>query len=550
MDSFGNYEVDPNGYKEINSGWGAIVANEDPNVPAFREYVLFFHDDLGNNKIKGLIEENPRAISYRTEPFSDIFNSRKDGTRPRTDGDQPFTVNDRSLAYSAYTYGDSSTPHPRFYVGDPMRYRIVHGGTGDQFHVFHHHAHRWRFQPNIQEKEAKNGKPNLTNPSKWGRPQFPEQPDVTTSTSLRIDSQTLGPGETFDVFIEGGAGGVQRTVGDVLVHCHIIDHVTQGMWTYARIYNTLQRRTTYQPGLAPLPDRVDKDSRPPIAVDSATLAKNVRAGNGPVPVNGPLAGKRLTSVNNELLLYIRAQLPTPGKPKCDEWADDRGDREGGGTKINRANVWNWTTVEDQNGDSIFLGEPYDARCDGKAPAVNFADGFPTFGEGIGVDRKEELNGGPLREPKLLFNPKDGRLAYPFLLPHAGRRPPFAPKHKLVRPEKPGGKYKVINDPLHQGTAYLGPTFGRNDPGYPLGVSTGSGLVPEEAEQARANVKHYDIVALQLLIDYATFSGAMVDPNEFGTRISGEAVGAGQGGRKIVFTGIDGDTSSWHATING
>ena len=35
-------------------------------------------------------------------------------------------------------------------------------------------------------------------------------------------------GEVFDVEMEGGAGGVQRTVGDVLYHCHIIEHVVEG----------------------------------------------------------------------------------------------------------------------------------------------------------------------------------------------------------------------------------------------------------------------------------------------------------------------------------
>ncbi len=39
--------------------------------------------------------------------------------------------------------------------------------------------------------------------------------------STRIDSQTMGSGEVFDVEMEGGAGGVQGTVGDVLFHCHM-----------------------------------------------------------------------------------------------------------------------------------------------------------------------------------------------------------------------------------------------------------------------------------------------------------------------------------------
>ena len=108
-----------------------------------------------------------------------------------------------------------------------MRYRIIHGGTGDQFHVFHHHAHRWRFQNGVIETGAPKNSANLDSTSKFALPQFAAQPDLTKSLSTRVDSQTLGPTETFDVFMEGGAGGVQRTVGDVLLHCHIIDHVVR-----------------------------------------------------------------------------------------------------------------------------------------------------------------------------------------------------------------------------------------------------------------------------------------------------------------------------------
>ena len=35
---------------------------------------------------------------------------------------------------------------------------------------------------------------------------------------------------------------------------------------------------------------------------------------------------------------------------------------------------------------------------------------------------------PGSRPALLFDPRTGRLAYPFLHPHLGKRPPFAPQH--------------------------------------------------------------------------------------------------------------------------
>lgn len=508
---YGDYEIDESGYLPIESGWGAIIANEDPTIPAFREYVIFFHDDLGSGnqaKVKN-IQGEPRALSYRTEPFENTFGI----TAPETV--RPFAVNEKSMAYSAYTYGDASTPHPRFYVGDPMRYRIVHSGMGGEFHVFHHHAHRWRFQPNLKETNAGGGRANETRTSKFGRPESPGQPDATDPVSTRVDSQTLAPGETFDVVMEGGAGGVQRTVGDALLHCHIISHVTLGMWTYNRVYNTLQQPTTYQPGLAPLPGPhgLPRDRLlPPIAVDSVTLAEMARDPKAPktIPVSGPLAGKEILDVVNVLYPFLKNQLPPQGKPVADEIARTHKDHTDT-TPINRANVWPWTTVP-AGPNLLFLGEKYDS--DPASPSrVKFGIGFPTVGEGVGVDRKENGPAGPLDRPRLLFNPRDGRLAYPHLLPHAGRRPPFAP-----RPT-----------PQTQGTAYLGPRIKPEDPGYPFGAPTGGGLAPHNAP-----VKHYDLVALQVPggIDYSTYSGAPIARKiDFG--VASAASPSGPGGTPPV-----------------
>ncbi len=127
----------------------------------------------------------------------------------------------------------------------------------------------------------------------------------------------------------------------------------------------------------------------------------------------------------------------------------------------------------------------------------------------------------LEAPRLLFNPIDGRLAYPFLLPHAGRRPPFAPKHRLSPPNSTDEQWLLQEDAKVQGTAYLGPTFGRNDPGRvgpqlePLGVPFGSGLAPEEADSEPSKVRHYDIVAVELPINYSTHNGARIS-GSFGT----------------------------------
>ena len=48
------------------------------------------------------------------------------------------------MGYSSYTFGDPSRRFPRSYMGDPAKFRLVHGGS----RVFHsHHPHggtiRW-----------------------------------------------------------------------------------------------------------------------------------------------------------------------------------------------------------------------------------------------------------------------------------------------------------------------------------------------------------------------------------------------------------------------
>ena len=44
-----------------------------------------------------------------------------------------------SLAYSSYALGDPATPIARTYLGDPVKQRVVHGGS-EVFHVHHVHS--------------------------------------------------------------------------------------------------------------------------------------------------------------------------------------------------------------------------------------------------------------------------------------------------------------------------------------------------------------------------------------------------------------------------
>ena len=120
-----------------------------------------------------------RALNYRSEPF---------GIDEMHLQHEYFGFEDESLAYSAYTFGDPPTTIPRAYLGDPVKWRIVHGGS----EVFHsHHPHggtiRWPRSPRAVDQElwatAKDG------PVKY--------PVVRTKTD-RVDVEVIGPSEALD----------------------------------------------------------------------------------------------------------------------------------------------------------------------------------------------------------------------------------------------------------------------------------------------------------------------------------------------------------------
>ena len=103
-----------------------------------------------------------KAINYRTEPF-DIRKAIEE---------------DESLAYSAYTVGDASTPIARSYSGDPTVFRLIHGG-GEEHHIPHIHGmHRWPRQP-YAERDPDTGKFI----SKMYLMGLVNAPDVTTSVA-------------------------------------------------------------------------------------------------------------------------------------------------------------------------------------------------------------------------------------------------------------------------------------------------------------------------------------------------------------------------------
>jgi hypothetical protein len=391
------------------SNWEAMISV--PNQPSFREFGIIYHeigdenfnmrrpqretgqagvgaDPDGNGSPVPMIDTGaPRAGSagsgggtnvYR--PSSRALNYRSEAHWRRLQilgmqgADLATLQANESLAYSSYMFGDPSTPMPRSYVGEPTKTRLVHAGA-EQLHVHHLHggATRWRQNPRADNTDMASGLRKVP---------------IQNATSIRLDSQTIGPEESYNLEHECGAGGCQASAADFLFHCHIAHHYIAGMWAFWRVFDTRQAN------LAALPGR----GLAPAAVNSTGL------------IGKTIEGKRViatgTPNSDEVLLsdLVERQLPPPGARFHN---DD-------------ATVWDWQKSGPASAP-VYLGEPEDT-----AVWANYAS--PT----------------PGARPQILFNPNNGRPAWPMMRPHLGKRPPFSPNG-------------------HSGAPYLGDTASQSRP---------------------------------------------------------------------------------------
>lgn len=221
--------LDPQTGEELDSGLFADIYT--PGKPAFREYAVFFHDELemkdkdGNQPVDhhtGLPSATT-GISYRSEPMRNRHPLTHDPADSAED-----------ISMSSWVYGDPAPPILRAYVGDPSKIRLVHGGIKET-HVFHLHNHQWRLEGE--------------NPS-----------------STILDSITLSPQECYTLDILHGAGSLTETIGDVIFHCHLYPHFHEGMWTLWRIVDRLEDGSGKLPdgtAIPPLMPLKDRESPPP-----------------------------------------------------------------------------------------------------------------------------------------------------------------------------------------------------------------------------------------------------------------------------------------------
>lgn len=395
----GSTWLDPATDAALTTGWAAVVV--PPHAPAFREFVLYYHEigdenyqllDRSGNFVPqvdpelGAYRPDARALNYRSEPFMNRMSLQK-----AIDGRF-----DESASYSSYVFGDPATPLMRSYLGDRVVQRIVHAGA-EVVHIHHVHGGsiRWHRQPGLA----------ATDP-----PGLNKHPPLLPGNSDYTDSQAIGPSESFDTENECGSGGCQQSAGDFMYHCHVAHHYFAGMWGIWRVYNTLQVSGAQTDGLAPLPELPDRAGTTAAAVASDQLvAAHALAGVG---------GPALTPAT--LATWVERQLPPRGVPKGYDAA-----------------VMDWSV---QGGR--YLGEREDTRA------------WPGYSSTT-----------PGSRPAILFDPLTGRLAFPLLRPHLGGRPPFAPGHgpaPFLDPTPIAADPALWADPPGSGPASVCPAGTRPD----------------------------------------------------------------------------------------
>ncbi|MCA9451955.1 MAG: hypothetical protein KC584_04890, partial [Nitrospira sp.] len=401
MGLMGTFVVEPHGSEYLNplgsgdptpmaSGWQAIIKNG--TGPDFREFVLIYHE-VGDEAFRPvnkhgdfLPQRDPltdayrpgaRALNYRSEPF---------GINNMHVQHEYFGFEDESMGYSSYTFGDAPTTIPRSYLGDPAKFRLVHGGS----EVFHsHHPHggtiRWPRSPRAIDQMP------MWHASKNGPVKYP----VIRTKTDRVDVEVIGPSEALDLETECGSGLCQQLAGDFLFHCHVAHHYVAGMWGYWRVYNTLQtddNRTDVMPNLRELPDR---KGRMQVGVTSDQLIGKTVDWFGKtftIVEKGKSNWKSNPAVIN-IKEWVEIQLPAQGKP---------------GHK------------DDEKGQII----SYDATV------LDWAwDGNKAMSEKEStIENPKYHSPTPGKRRPILFEPRTGKVSWPHLTPHFGKRVMFPPNH--------------------------------------------------------------------------------------------------------------------------
>jgi len=396
----GSDYLDPFTGKEFKSGWEAMIVHPE-NSHDFREYVIMYHE-VGDESFRPL-DKNGEMLPQR-DPITDSY---RPGSRALNYRSEPFGINnlatqkarfdfeDEAEAYSAYVFGDAATPIPRAYLGDPTKFRLVHGGS-DIFHSHHPHGGtiRWSRDPKAER--------TLFDAGRNGPVKFPRM----RPKSEIIDVQVIGPQTTFDLEPDCGAGLCQHLAADFLFHCHVAHHYVSGMWSYWRVYNTLQIPGFQQDNMPPLQELPERRGLMKPAVDSTQMiGKTVDWYGKKYTITMDKTDWKQETPLVSIKDWVTAMLPPQGEPgHISDWK--------GQILAHDATVWNWAWKDTPSG-ALAMTEPETMQ---KWPKYT----PPAEHMGIKV--------GPGGRRKIAFDPTTGKLAWPHMQPHFGKRPPFARNH--------------------------------------------------------------------------------------------------------------------------
>ncbi|MGR6430545.1 hypothetical protein ACU5AY_06445 [Rhizobium sp. PAMB 3174] len=306
----------------------SAIPTTEPGYKAFREFSVFFHDELKTFYTRNFHElgqlgqlagvKDGFAINYGASGMGSLLLANRKGIGPSADCMEclyeEFFLTSWANGDPALLewYADDPSNVHHSYLNDPVVFRNFHAGPKET-HVFHLHAHQW-FAGNDPNRGS------------------------------YLDSQTVGPqqGFTYNIYHGGlrgengdgkgwwdtqGSGNRNRTVGDSIFHCHLYPHFAQGMWALWRVHDVFEDGTRKLPdGQADAGLSIDfapRENDDPVmkragSVNAATGAWQ-DAGGTPVPALVPLPGEPLPLLpsygeGGEVAAADPEVAPMPGYP--------------------------------------------------------------------------------------------------------------------------------------------------------------------------------------------------------------------------------------------
>ncbi|HVM05814.1 MAG TPA: multicopper oxidase domain-containing protein [Acidimicrobiales bacterium] len=331
----------------------------------FRESVVYYHE-IGHENYQ--LRDRAGGLVPLVDPITSAY---RPGARALNYRSEPFS-NRLALQHSVTGRPDVSLAYSSYAFGDPAT-PMARSYVGDPVKQRVVHAGSEVFHVHHVHGGAVRWRRQVGVDDNRLDSGLDKRPQLRVAASERTDSQSIGPSETFDVEHECGAGGCQQSAGDFMYHCHVSHHYFAGMWSIWRVYNTAQDGKASTDSLPPLLELPDRAARVKPAVEAVELAGTTV----------DWSGRTFRLEDGELAAWVERQLPPPGVPRGYD-----------------ASVMDWA----RDGDR-FLNEPETERV------------WPGYRARA-----------PGTRPPITFDPVTGKLAYPLLRPHLGRRPPFAPNH--------------------------------------------------------------------------------------------------------------------------